>query len=190
MFLEEKYRLLFFKYLCILIDINKYEMSLIDNGVEYINDKNIMCREELTCSKYSKYFYLLNKVDITKLNVDELNYLQTYNADESITEDIIRFLESTYTRVLLSDVGDIYYGPMMNDDFKAKSTDIVLGIKFDEFGLSRGILKDIDDSEKQSMEVSKIVELIENNNNIPIRVIKYNELFERLNDDNTISNTK
>ena len=185
--LEEKYRLIFFNYLYNLIDLKKYENYLEEHGIEYITNENIMCPEEIVCRKYSKYFYLLNVVDINNLTFREIDILKKINIDDINNDNVKQFLEKTYKRVLFTDEGEIYYGPMMNDDFKAKSTDIALGIKYDELGFTKGVLKDMDVVDTQSDEVRKIINEIENNcKEYPIRIIQYNEIYEALNGDDFI----
>ena len=142
-----------------------------------------MCPEEIICSSFSKYFYLLNAVDLTGLSEQEINYLQSVNYD-AMDDTLKRFLEQTYQRVLLTSDGDIYYGPMMDEEFLAQTTNVVLGIKYDEFGFAKGELKDIETVDENLLKVAGIISEIETQfKKYGIKIIKYNELFEYLNHD-------
>ena len=185
--LEKKYRLLFFKYLFDLINLSEYEKYLVDNNVEYITNEIIMCDEEIICSKYSKYFYLLNEIDTSRLNSNEIEFLTKITIDNISDDNVKKFLEDTYKRVLFNDEKDIYYGPMKNEKFKAKSNEIALGFKFDEFGFSKGVLKEEDEIDEKTELVDKtILEIEDKFKEYSIRIIKYNELYEKLNSDNEV----
>ena len=186
--MEEKYRLLFFKYLYELLNLDKYEKELEDNKIDYIKNKELMCDEEIICSIVSKYFYLLNEVDLIGLTEEEKNTLNSIDAN-NLDDTAKSFLEHSYNKVLLnsSSSEDIYYGPFMNQNFKAKNDEIALGIKFDEFGFVNGVLKKIEEIDRNDSIISDLIDRIEkSSNNHKLRIIKYNEIYKKLNEDNAI----
>lgn len=176
----EKYRVLFFRYLYQKLKLNEIEDYLINNKINCITNVNNMCEEEKICSKYSKYFYLLNDIELFMLNEDELMYLRRVREDSELTEKLIEFLNNTYEKVMLSDSRgkNKYYGAM-SDSFMAKDNQIVLGLKRDEMGFSAHKLKTMEEMKHDDIIIKEVIEKIEKNSVFDIKVIKYNELFEK-----------
>lgn len=179
--MEDKYRILFFRYLYDKLDLKDKEDYLEKMNIEYISNEKWMCEEERVCFKYSKYFYLLNKVNILKLNKSEVEFLKKVNVNSELNDALIKFLEATYKRVLFSDIVNqyIYYGPH-SDSYKAKNNEIVLGIKRDEFGFSFGKIKERSIIEEKNRILDEVVNNIEKTSNMNVRIIKYNEIYEKM----------
>ncbi len=181
--MEEKYRLLFFKYLYDLLDLKKIEDELKSRNVDCVNDENQMCEEEKTCSACSKYFYLLNEINLKRLSSEELDYLNQIN-EETPNNDIQLFLEKTYQRVLLESSlnNKVYYGPFMNPRFEADSDSIAIGIKYEQFGLLSGNRKKHDEILNGNRVVIDIMKKVESlSTKYKLKLIEYNELYEALN---------
>ena len=181
--MQEKYRVLFFKYIYELLELNKYENELIKNNISYIDKENLMDEKEKICLKYSKYFYLLNEINFELLKEEEIEYLENIN-NEELTNEVISFLKKTYGRVLLynSPNEKTYYGPFMNPRFEVDSDGIGIGLKFEEFGLVNGPRKNLESLRKDSKIIEKIINEIENKQiGIKFKILKYNEMYEPLN---------
>lgn len=146
--MKEKYRLLFFKYIYYLCELQKYEKDLISEKIEYIKDKKLMCIEEKECYYVSKYFYLLNSINIDNLNLEEKEFLEKIDS-HLIDKSVVNFLEETYSKVLISKnaSGKLYYGPFMEQQYEAAADDIVLGLKYDVYGLAKGSEKTVEQVE-------------------------------------------
>ena len=175
----DNYRILFFRYLYEKLNLKEIEDYLEKNNINYIDNDNLMCNEEKICFHYSKYFYLLNDINFELLNSEGIAYLKSINKDSFLDSNIINFLESTYKRVLFNNFGK-YYGPH-SDQYYVNGDYIVLGIKFDELGFASRNIKTRKEIENNNNIVDSIISKIENNLNYKIKIIKYNELFEKHN---------
>lgn len=179
--MEEKYRLLLFKYLYNELNLHIVESLLVKNNIHYITSELQMCREEKICYMCSKYFYLLNKIDVNYLNDLEIEFLNSVNESDSIDDKIINFLNDTIPNVLFKNAEgkDIYYGPH-SKNYLSKDNTIVLGLKYDEFGFAEGKIKKRSEIEKNDIIITNILSFIHNATKYKIQVILYNELFEKL----------
>ncbi len=179
--MEEKYRKIFFRYLFRILDLKNLEDYLMSNGINYIASENNMCNEEKTCYAYSKYFYLLNEINLLMLNEEEMMYLRVIKSDGDLSERTINFIKNTYRKVMFSNSRgrNKYYGAI-SESFMAKDNQIVLGLKRDEMGFSAHKLKTMEEIQHDDIIISQVIKKIEENKyNIDIKVITYNELFEK-----------
>ena len=179
--MTSKYRIIFFRYLYKLLKLNIAEEYLTNHNIMHIDDENIMSDEEKICHKYAKYFYLLNEINVANLSKEETDYLNSINLDSEIDKDIETFLTKTYNKVLFSNsVGEtIYYGPH-SSRFSVSDNVIAIGFKRNEFGFGNGSLLEYDETEKQNTIVDDVIKVIEENSSLDIKILKYNELFEKL----------
>ena len=179
--MKEKYRIQFFKYLYDSLGLKQYDDLLVGNGVEAVEGEQNMCSEEMLCKGISPYFYLLNDVDIACLTPEETSYLEGITFDTPAS-DVQKFLEETYRRVLLNhgESEKVYYGPLENPDYEADKDAIAIGVKYDHFGLSTGKEKDMDQVEREEEIVNGIVRQIQSNPNFKTKIIVYDELHEKL----------
>ncbi len=178
--MEEKYRKVFFRYLFKILDLKNIEDYLISNGINYITSENNMCNEEKSCYAYSKYFYLLNEINLLMLNNEEMMYLRVMKSDDDLNERTINFINNTYKKVVFSDsTGKNKYYGAISENFMAKDNQIVLGLKRDEMGFAAHKLKKVKEIQNDNVVIKKIIEKIEKNSCFDIKVIKYNELFEK-----------
>ena len=140
-----------------------------------------MCSEEMLCSKISQYFYLLNDANTDCLTPEEVSFLEGITSETPI-DDISSFLEGTYKRVLLNqgESEKVYYGPFQEPGYEADSDAIAIGLKYDHFGLSTKVEKDMDRIDREEELANSIISQINSNSPFKIRVIIYDELHEKL----------
>lgn len=180
--MSESYRVLFFRYLYDKLKLKVIEDYLEKNNIEYINNEKLMSEEEKLCHPYSKYFYLLNEIDLSPLNNEEKDYFNNIKVDNVMDNQLTIFLETTAKRVFFSHLSELnrYYGPI-SDSYYVNGDYIVLGLKYNELGFATGKIKTRGEIEYNMKIINDIIKKIENNNVYKIKVIKYNELFEKLN---------
>lgn len=134
--MEDKYKLLFLRFLYIFLDLKQNEKNLIDKGIEALNNDN---------SEYSdlKYFSILNDGEIDVLTEEEkeiLNKMEIVKVEDFIERaDLYQyyhdFLLSTYKRFFFSKVEEvepIYYGAPSYETY-APNDAIALGINYRKF---------------------------------------------------------
>ncbi len=178
--MNDKYRILLFRYLIKELRLDAADNYLSQNGIASINNEQLMCDEEKLCSRYSKYFYLLNQINTNNLNANDSNYLNNLDANTPITDELDAFLVRTYKDVLFEDsVGEkIYYGPH-SPSFEADDDAIVIGFKRDEYGMAVGKLLEYDETEKQNTIVNDVLKTLVQSK-FKIVILKYNELYEKM----------
>ena len=178
----DKYRLIFFRYIYDKLNLKEVERYLESNSIEYIINNALMCKEEKLCYNYSKYFYLLNNIDFSLLTKDELDYFNSINENSIIDNKMIDFLEKSYYKVFFGNPNftEKHYGPSSNS-YYVKGDCIVLGLKYNELGFSTGKIKTRLEIENNNKIIVDVIEKIESNKNYQVKVLKYNELFEKLN---------
>lgn len=187
--MEQLYQILFFKYLYYILSLDTYENNLLLNKVFPIVDENNMSEKEKTYRSCSKYFFLLNDINLSSLSDEELNYLKTLNDNSIFDDNLIQFLKKTYKNVLLTDE-DIYYGVYNNEDFKCHANYIGLGFKYEEFGFSNEEIYDMEEIEKNDrifLQMVNEIKLKAKENDINVDIIKYNELTEIFEKEDIIS---
>lgn len=177
----EKYRVLLFRYLFKKIKLNVAEEYLKNKNLQYIENEELMCKEQKSCCKYSKYFYLLNKININFLTRKERDFLNNVDENAIIDNDVITFLENTYHKLLFWDSSglNIYYGPH-SSNYAVNDKDIVIGLKYDEFGFATKKLKKIKDIEENKEILKDVQKCLVNLSQLNVRIIVYNELYEKL----------
>lgn len=179
--MTDKYIVLFFRYLYKFLRLNIAEEYLVNKGIVHIDDENLMCDEEKLCRKYSKYFYLLNEINMDNLSAEEISFLNSISIDSEINPTIENFLTNTYKKVLFSNsTGEKkYYGPH-SSRFEASDDVIAIGFKRNEFGFGNGSLLEYDDTEKNNSIIDDVLKVIKDKSTLNIAILKYNELFEKM----------
>lgn len=180
--MEEKYKLLLFKYLYQILNLSLYERLLQENNIDYIDKEDIMGETQKLYSCYSKYFYLLNEIELYKLSQDEKIYLMNLDLNDKVDNKVEFFIKNTLSRVLMLNSSNnvTYYGPH-SYRFKARNNQIVLGLKIDEFGFAHEIIKSDDKMLEEQKIIDEIISKIEEaGKHLNIKIIKYNELFEKM----------
>ena len=180
--MEEKYKLLLFKFLYNYLGLQDFELLLKNNNIDYIARDDLMSENQKQCYGISKYFYLLNEIETYYLTSDEQKFLMNVDINGEMHDKVEKFIMHTIDRVLSSnDQNDIiYYGPH-SDAFMARSNQIAIGLKVEEFGFVKEKLKELDEINLNDKMVNEIISQIESKGKRwKIKVIKYNELFEKL----------
>ncbi len=179
-----KYKKLFEEFL-----LKKYPLKSIDDSIK--NSKYVFLPIEednmdfyqSTSTMNLKYIYLRNNLNIEKLSLKDLKYLN--ECDETLNEENEKFILNTFKDVIDPCKKEekvrniIFYGPE-NRNYICDSTDLVFGIRYDE--LSSSNLRDINWKEEfinKNNILNEIVNIIENDlvkdNNIKVRCIIYNQ---------------
>ena len=182
--MQEKYKYMFFKYICVKLNLFEFDKKIEDYGINNINEEIEGMYKDL-----SKYFSLVNKVDDTRLTGDlrkqyeyyfSLPIEQLYNLQ--IQNDVFKFLESTYKIMLFPNIKEnhCYYGPL-SYNYLAPRDSVVLGFNYYEF--------DIPDENFDKLHYERNVFLCQMINHIqitlsqqigiPITIIKYNEYSKK-----------
>lgn len=170
----DNYKYIFFKYIYEKLKLKDVEKQLIEENVNSLN--------VVTDDKYdiiSKYFFLLNRVDIEKLSDEQLEKFHKYfskdirDFNEVETKEVIQFIEETYSLMLFPDTTSkyVYYGPI-DDNYICPKDAIALGLYYDAFG-------DYDDFELEN-KLASIINYIQfdltKNMNYKVAVIPFNQM--------------
>ena len=180
--LLNKYKKLFEEYLK-----EKLPLELIDDNMKKSDLKFVPIKKEdmdfyqITSTMNLDYIYLRNNLYIEKLSKEDLDFL---SKKDSLDEESKEFIKRTYQIVINPYENDekriIFYGPE-NEKHLCDSTDVVLGIRYNEF--EQNGMSD-DEFQKNFMEqlrliaqVSTLLEIASPNElGSEVKVIQYNEL--------------
>lgn len=129
------YKYLFLKKLYDDLQLNLVEKNIVDKNIKPLN---VISTDGYTI--FSRYFFLLNDVNIDNLTDEQLQKFYLYFSKDvnTLTNDdldkITAFIDSTYESLLFpkSDEKYVYYGPI-NDDYLCPTDSIVLGLYYDVF---------------------------------------------------------
>ena len=178
--MKEKYRTLFFRYIYEKLNLAEIEEELKNNKIECITNESLMCEEEKICSRYSKYFYLLNTVNLMSLTGKELEYLDLIDINCFIDSSVISFLEETALKTLFNSQPIPIKYHNLNLDYYYSEHYFILGLKYDELGFATGKLKTRREIENNDVLIDELIKKIEGNSKFKIKIMIFNELFERL----------
>ena len=178
--MEEKYKYLFMKYIYKKLNLQEIEKKISDN--------NIKNQEELEQNTISKYFVLLNNVNIEKLTgslKEKFDYYFSMSLDElcssNLTVEINSFLEDTYKLLLFPDISIpyYYYGPI-NYKYMAPSDSIVLGFCYNEFDIPNDNFDEIHFQRETFLDncLNLIQYEIASKAGFKVAIIKYNEFMK------------
>jgi len=178
--MEEKYKYMFFKYIYNKLQLKKFEDELINAGINPID-----CEINGLYKDVSKYFSLVNNVDITRLDPTLKNKYNNYFSlpienllQNDIEGEIFRFLEQTYKTVLFPNIKEerCFYGPL-NFKYSAPRDSIVLGFNYCEFDIgSENYDEKYSQRETLVCTVLNYLQLLLSQQiGMNISVIKYNE---------------
>ena len=176
MFMKEKYKYMFMRYI-----YNKLGLKQIENNLNVGGIKTL----DLESDGISKYFRIVNEIDEDSLTgnlKEKYNYYFSLTIDElmkpELEHELAHFFESTYKILLFPKINSMYvhYG-FFNDNYIAPRDSVVLGFYYNEF--------DLDDSDFDNIHFKNDT-LIANNLNyiqsvlgpnakMKVAVIKYNE---------------
>lgn len=180
--LINKYKKLFEEYLK-----EKLPLELIDDNMKKSDLKFVPIKKEdmdfyqITSTMNLNYIYLRNNLYIEKLSKEDLEYL---SKKENLDDDAKEFIKRTYQTVINPYENDekriIFYGPE-NGKHLCDSTDVVLGIRYNEFevnGMSdEEFQKNFLEQLRLIAQVSTLLEIASPNElGSEVKVIQYNEL--------------
>ncbi len=134
------------KYFDLLNKYNSFLTSFIKEKLPLEQIANNMNKSELDFKKMQEkdmdfyqitstmglnYIYLRNNIYIEKLNDDDINFLEKNN---KYNDEVKEYIGKTYKDVInpYNNSKIIFYGPE-NGNFMCNSSDLVLGIRYDEF---------------------------------------------------------
>lgn len=180
--LLNNYKKLFESYLK-----EKLPLELIDDNMKKSDLKFVKVKEEnmdfyqISSTMGLDYIYLRNNLYIEKLNKEDLDFL---SKKETLDDEAREFIKRTYQTVINPYENDekriVFYGPE-NGKHLCDSTDVVLGIRYNEFD-TNGMTDE--EFQKNFLEqlslIAKISTLIEiaspNELGSSVKCIQYNEL--------------
>ena len=180
--LLNNYKKLFENYLK-----EKLPLQLIDDNMKKSDLKFVPIKEEdmdfyqISSTMGLDYIYLRNNLYIEKLNKEDLELLSTLETYDDKAKD---FINRTYLTVINPYENDekriMFYGPE-NGKHLCDSTDVVLGIRYDEFepnGMSdEEFQKNFLEQLRLIAHVSTLLEIASPNElGSNVKVIQYNEL--------------
>lgn len=170
----DNYKYMFLKYIYEKLKLKEIEKQLI---YENINSLNVMADDKYDI--ISKYFFLLNRIDIKNLSNEQLEKFHKYFSkdirkfNEEETKEVIQFINETYPLMLFPDTTSkcVYYGPI-DDNYICPRDAIALGLYYDAFG-------DYDDFELEN-KLAPIINYIQfelaKNINCKVAVIPFNQM--------------
>lgn len=131
----DNYKYLFFKELYKELNLTFIEEKLKD---EKIKPLNVLPSEDYEL--ISNYFFLLNDINIEKLNSEQLKEFYYYfsknikELSEQELEEAKKFINNTYSMLLFPNVeaNYVYYGPT-SDDYVSPKDAIAIGLYYDAF---------------------------------------------------------
>jgi len=180
--LLNKYKKLFEEYLK-----EKLPLELIDDNMKKSDLKFVPIKKEnmdfyqITSTMNLDYIYLRNNLYIEKINKEDLEFL---SKKDKLDEESKDFIKRTYQTVINPYENDekriIFYGPE-NEKHLCDSTDVVLGIRYNEFetnGMSdEEFQKNFIEQLRLIAQVSTLLEIASPNElGSVVKVIQYNEL--------------
>ena len=180
--LLNNYKKLFESYLK-----EKLPLELIDDNMKRSDLKFVPIKEEdmdfyqISSTMGLDYIYLRNNLYIEKLNKEDLEFL---SKKETLDDEVREFIQKTYLAVINPYENDekriVFYGPE-NGKHLCDSTDVVLGIRYNEFetnGMSdEEFQKNFLEQLRLIAQVSTLLEIASPNElGSEVKVIQYNEL--------------
>ena len=132
----DNYKYLFLKDIYSALNLYSVEQQLLADRVKPLNIVN-----NENYALISKYFFLLNNVNITNLSSDQLEKFHFYfsrDINKLSAQELInakKFIDETYDIILFPKTEDkcVYYGPI-SDNYICPRDAIVFGLYYDAFG--------------------------------------------------------
>lgn len=182
--LNYAYRVLFTLYINKHFNLKKYEEQIEKSKFKFpILKKEKMDIYQYLSSQNFKYFYVRNNFYVERLSIEDKTFLFDCleNLDIISFDDIDKFIEKTYERVIFENVlnsgqiCDTNYGPI-NPKYYFPNNSLIIGFRYEEFS---------DDSETISEEKEKMIflnELFENMHTdlnykvkAPLQIVQYDD---------------
>lgn len=178
--LVNRYKDFFGKYLMELLPLEQIDNNMKNSKLNYVpikdDDKDFY---QITSLLPLTYIYIRNNFYIEKLSKEDLDVLRS---KDSYDDEVREFIKRTFLSVInpYDDKEVVFYG-IENKDCLCNSTDVVLGVRYDEFA-ETGI-PDTEfqqrflDQLKTIAQVTMVVELVGLEKlGTEVRLIHYNEL--------------
>lgn len=168
------YKYLCFKKLYSDLNLNEMESKLISDNI-----KSLEIDENQEYDIISRYFFILNDVNIDKLNeaestkFNDLFSKKVKNLSDEELKERFDFIEQTYKKVLFPEINSkyIYYGPI-SDNFICPTDAIAIGLYYDIF--SNG--EDFEVENKLADVINTIQFDLAPKANKKVAVLKFNQL--------------
>jgi hypothetical protein len=175
---------MFLKYISDKLNLKKYDNELMSNEISSIDEPIDGLYEEI-----SKYFSLVNYVDVSRLSGDMKKQYEYYFSlsldelnNENIQNVIYDFLEKSYKILLFPNIQEKYcfYGPL-NYRYVAPRDCVVLGLNYNEFDIPDDNFDDVHSKNEQL--ICDISNYIQENSlketGINIAILQYNEFSKK-----------
>lgn len=186
--ITNNYKVLFEKFLLTKTSLRTFDNNLVNSKLSFVpikdEDKDYYQR---TSTLNFKYFYLRNNLNIEKLSVEELNYLESLDYDTLELDDKnISLIEKTFKSVInptnIEDVESktiLCYGPDI-ERFSVNVCDLVFGVRFDEYdpvGLSgdEWIHNSCEQMKYLLENMKNLEETLSKELGVEVKTIQYNE---------------
>lgn len=168
-----------YKYLLSLKIYKDLNLSEMEIKLEEQSVRSLEVQDDETYKKFSNYFFLVNDVNINKLNESQKDqFYKLFSRDlktlkESELKEMYDFIEETYQLIIFPDVKDdyVYYGPVNNLYICPKDA-IALGLVYDCF--SEG--EDFEVENKINDVINTIQFDLAKKINKKVAVIPYNQI--------------
>ena len=192
------YKYLFELVLKQSLNLKSYDDALVNSNLEFTKvDDDKMDIYQYYSNMGLNYIYLRNNIYIENLTEEERKFiLDKYNSNNlEVDNNVVQFINNTCIKAIRNPKSDIYiptyefYHITNNMNYSVLNTDIVLGVRYDEFYNDK-----LSDDEwdnmymKREQFLSNLVNKMNNDlNNKNIRVLRYGEysVLPRKKNDNT-----
>lgn len=170
----DNYKYLCFKKLYNDLNLNEIEDTLISSDI-----MSLEIQKDEDYDVISRYFFLLNDVNINGLNEEELvrfNNLFSKKAKDLSDKELkesFDFIEHTYEKILFPEIDSkyVYYGPI-SDNFICPTDAIAIGLYYDVFSKE----EDFEVENKLADIVNYIQFDLAKKVNKKVAVLKFNQL--------------
>lgn len=182
--MEERYKYEFLKFICEKLKLDVIEKEIEKSGISYIDDDISGLYPDL-----SKYFSLVNNVDISRLSddmKDKYKYYFSLSHEEIVSNnlqnEVNEFLQNSYKLVLFPNIKEkfFFYGPI-NYKYVAPRDSIVLGFNYCEFDIPKENFDEL--HSKQDGYICDLLNYIQERlapqAGYNVAVLKYNEISKK-----------
>lgn len=182
--MKERYKYEFLNFLFKKLRLDVIENELKKNGISCIDADISGLYPDL-----SKYFSLVNNVDISRLSDDMKDKYKYYFSlshqeiiDKGLQEEVNKFLEDSYKLILFPNIKEnfFFYGPI-NYNYVAPRDSIVLGFNYCEFNIPEENFDEL--HFKQESYVCNLLNFIQEKLapqvGYNVAVLKYNEISKK-----------
>ena len=174
--MEERYKYEFLKFMYEKLKLDVIEKEIEKNGISYIDADISGLYPDL-----SKYFSLVNNVDISRLT-KEMKDKHEEIVSNNLQNEVNEFLENSYKLVLFPNVEEkfYFYGPI-NYNYVAPRDSIVLGFNYREFDIPKENFDELHPKQEDYIcdLLNYIQEKLAPQAGYNVAVLKYNEISKK-----------